>query len=803
AVVSNSSLTKVGAGVLLLSAKQYTAAQTTVTEGTLRLGAGNNTLFGGSGTTLNVERGGTLDLNGTVLYAASLRSLGTQGGAGGTINNSSTNAATLAFSSTGDTNFLGTVSGNVNFARLAGSSTVFLSSPQTYTGSTYLSGFRTYLRDDATILNTSGITVAYGRLQITNGDNSNVQITNRISDTAPVTLRGGSLLFQGLVNTFYSERIGAVTLAEGDNDLQVTGSGTVYWRADLLSSSLTRNPGTTVNFLGTNRLGQPEVASRIIFDTALPNASRGLIGAWAIAQSEHYAAYSPGTGVGIIGDGGFAGYDPVFGAGNFTQLIASPDASSSFGSNQVTALPAGPSAAAVLRFAGGAHPQLAFAVSGDLLTLGLGGILRSNDTRSASIGTTGVRGALTSSLSELIVYSNATGTQNFTGAAANALVLGSSTVTLDSAAGTAGIYPGMTVTGTNIVGGAFVKSVDAATNTVVMSVPATGTANAGTYAFGASNVIINSVIQDSGVGSPLTYVKGGAGVQVLTAPNTYTGGTVVNQGELHVNPTGATTVVIPAGGITVNGGAGGQGFTAVFVNASGAVDGTNSVTLNGTARFNFAQDTTNTLASVILNAHGGEFGSNRGVLNVGTNSILNLTGSTPFTATSSNPYLVSEVSAGRIIMTSGAKTFDIDGIKVPGVSATLTDVAPTLHISSILTGTGVSVTKTGNGLLQLSGQNEFTDGLTVSGGGVIVAVSSTPTQGGLGTLGGPLGTGSVSMAAGTRLLSGAGNFAVGNNVTFAGVPLFDASDAGTARTLTLNGTLNGLTNGTPEVNVAS
>ena len=803
AFVSSSGLVKVGSGVLQVSSRQFTANQVAVLDGTVRLAGGANTLFGGGGLTLNVERLGTLDLNGTNLYAASVRSLGTQSGAGGTVTNTSTTASTFAVSSTGDTNFQGTVSGNVNFAKVAGSSTLFLSSPQAYTGSTFLSGYRLVMRDEATMLNTSSIEVAYGRLEVANG-NSNIQLLNRFNDNAPFTLRGGSLLFAGLVNTVYSERIGAVTLAEGDSDIQMTHAGaSSFWSADLLAPSLTRTAGTTVNFIGSGRLGQPGNNSRIAFDTPIVTASRGLIGAWAIAQSEHYAAYSPGVGVGIIGDGGFAAYDPSFGSGNFTELVASLDAASSFGSNRVTALAAGPTSSAVLRFAGDAHHQLTFAGSGDLLTLGLGGVLRSNNTKSVSIGTTAVRGGLTSSLPELIVYSNATGTANFTGAASNAIVLGSTTITLDSVAGTAGIYPGMTVTGTGIVGGAYVRSVDPATNTVVMSVPATQTANAGTYAFGASNVIVNSVIQDVGVGSPLTYVKGGAGIQVLTGPNTYTGGTVVNQGDLHVSPTGATTVVIPAGGITVNGGAGGQGFTSVFVNASGAVDGANSVTLNGTARFNFAQDTVNTLASITLNARGGEYGGNRGLLNVGTNSILNLTGSTPFTATSNNPYLNSEVTGGRIIMTSGAKVFDIDAIKVPGVASAVSNVLPTLHISSILTGTSVSVTKTGNGLLQLSGQNEFTGGLTVSAGGVIVSASSTSVQGGNGLLGGPLGTGSVSMADGTRLLVGAGSFSVGNAIAFAGTPRFDALDAGSARTLTLNGTVSGLPNGTPEINVAS
>jgi len=230
-----------------------------------------------------------------------------------------------------------------------------------------------------------------------------------------------------------------------------------------------------------------------------------------------------------------------------------------------------------------------------------------------------------------------------------------------------------------------------------MSVPATGTAAAGTYAFGASNVILNSVLQDVGVGSPLTYVKAGPGIQVLTGANTYTGGTIVNSGDLHVNPTGATTVVIPAGGIVLNGGWGGQNMAAIYVNASGAVAASNAVTINGSGRFAFAQDTVNELASVTFNNRGGEFGGAQlSFLNVGVNSLLTLSGATPFTATSSNPYMVSEVANGRVILTSGAKTFDIDAIKIPGVAAPVTDVLPTLNISTIISGAGASITKTGN-----------------------------------------------------------------------------------------------------------
>ena len=124
-------------------------------------------------------------------------------------------------------------------------------------------------------------------------------------------------------------------------------------------------------------------------------------------------------------------------------------------------------------------------------------------------------------------------------------------------------------------------------------------------------------------------------------------------------------------------------------------------------------------------------------------------------------------------------------------------------LTSILTGINVSVTKTGNGILMLSGTNEFTGGLTVSAGGVLLGGNSTPTQGGNGLLGGPLGTGTVTMAATTRLLINNGDRQVGNNILFQGTPTFDLNDSGTMRTMTLNGAITGLPDGTPSIQINS
>jgi autotransporter-associated beta strand protein len=189
AVVSNSDVIKVGAGTLLVSAKQYYGGQTTVLEGTLKLAAGNNTLFGGAGNILNVERNGTLDLNGNLLYASRLRSLGSQAGAGGVITNSSATPATFVVGKY-DLGFYGSVQGaNVSFASVAGSGSLIISSLQTYGGTTYVSGYRLYLRDEAELRNTTAINLSYGRLEVNNGDNSNVQLLNRINDAAPISSR--------------------------------------------------------------------------------------------------------------------------------------------------------------------------------------------------------------------------------------------------------------------------------------------------------------------------------------------------------------------------------------------------------------------------------------------------------------------------------------------------------------------------------------------------------------------------------------------------------------------------------------
>ncbi len=722
-IVSPNSLGKAGSGTMTLSAPQFYLSTTNVLEGTLRLNAGLNTIFPSS-QALNIDAGGTLDLNGNTQYVGVLGNAFTApavSGNPGTLT-SSTGTGTFVTNMTGSATFGGRITGaNVNFGRVGGNTLTF-EIPQTYGGQTVLMGGITTLQDDATLLNTPGIDLNYATLFLSNNSGLQTANANRLSDTAPIALRGGTLQFTGRVTDNASETVGPITAAQGANTLTVSsaglGSGAIAM-ADFTAASLTRLSGTTVNFTSANVLGAPGNNARINFTTPLVTAPNGALGAWAIANSTDYAAYNAVNGIGSVGTGGYAGYDLAFAPGNITNV----------GGDSLVAvtntLPSGGATTGLLRLAGGFQNDLLFANAGDVLNLELGGILRSNNNNPANIGSAATRGVITtggaaaSGNTELIVYN-----------AANTLT-------------------------------------------------------------------INSVIANSGLGTATTsFVKSGAGTAALSAPNTYSGGTIVNQGTLNLAG-GAGTVVIPAGGLTINGGVQGAGAAVTMVTNAGQIDPSNAVTINGRGTLTLVGN--NTLSSVVFNNNGGE-----GAPTVATGGVLTLTSNAPVTVTSSNAAVLPVISGGGLALASGTNTFNVGAIQLAG--GTYTNIQPALNISAPITGPGSSIVKTGAGLLQMSGASTFS-GFDLQAGGVVLGTSSSPAQGGGVAVSGPLGIGSVSVANGTRILVDNASRTLANNVTFAGSPIFDNTGT-TLSTLTLNGQLT-FANGpltvqipTPYLNVA-
>ena len=380
------------------------------------------------------------------------------------------------------------------------------------------------------------------------------------------------------------------------------------------------------------------------------------------------------------------------------------------------------------------------------------------------------------SLTQITLSTNATASaqnQTFTAGSfvSGTTALGSAQITMNS---TTGIAPGMTLTGTGIPAGTYVVSVDSPTQ-VTLSQVATAAGSALTFTVGMSNLIINSVIADNGYGNKVSFVKSGTGIVNLSANNTYTGGTVVDQGTLNLIGTG---VVLPAGGLTINNAA------VTMLSNVGQIDASNDVTLVGSSTLTLAGGLglNNTLKSITFNNNGG---SGTPTITNQANSILTLTSSAPITVTSSNASTVASINGGFLALSSGNNTFSIQAPTLNG--QVYTQLAASLSISSAITGTGAKIIKTDNGLLQLSGQSTFDGGMEVQQGGIILSASSTSTVPN-SLLSGPLGVGTVSFADGTTLLVDNNSRIVANAMTFAGNPIFNNTGTNLP-TLTLNGAL--------------
>ncbi len=829
-------LTKGLSGNLNITSRQFYTGPTTLNGGTTTLMAGNNTLFDNGGA-LAVNYGATLDLNGTVEYVGNILSnaTGLVWGAGGTITSSS---AALLVSNATTATWGGSITGTITYVRVNGNTTT-MDAANTYSGATIILGGGIALQDNGTLSNTSSITLNYSSLSFNNNSDLFINNNDRVNDAAPITLNGGAITFTGRINTYTSESLGALTAVSGFSTItDATGGGT-YANADLSFASITHVAGAVLNFAGAS-LGSEAAAPRILVaDNGASlgySTATGVIGSWAIANSDTWAGYNPSMGIGAVGTDGYQGFDGGymsggtvttttallganvlntytggtlngFGAGKVTNIL-----NGIVGINQVITLNAGGATTDYLRFAGVAENDLAFTNPTDVLNIIKGGLLHSNSTvGSTIIGTSAVRGVLTSGgtattgSTELVIFNTALTTAQAaaavaTGAASNATVLNSNTVSVTS---TTGLFAGMGITGTGIPAGAYITQVVNGTQFTI-NYNATSTAAGQTLSF-VPNIVINSSIQNNGLGNLTQLIKSGTGLLTLTAANTYTGGTVINQGTLSLDGA-AGTVVLPSGGITLVGGITGGVATTLNIGISGVggnavgiggqIDPNNTLTLFGKSTVNLAG--TQALNSLVFNNNGGEGAPNVTTATTIPVSVLNLTSSSPITASSSNPFTVSLISVASLGLAAGTNTITVNPIQIAG--STVTQLTAALNISSPIvgigtTGAGVGISKAGNGMLQLSsGSSTFDGGVNLTAGGIAIAASSTSVAGAVTS--GPLGTGTFTIGAGTYLTSNLSTNVIGNALVLGGNDLNFKGLTG----LTLNGTVN-LNAGATTVNV--
>ena len=327
--------------------------------------------------------------------------------------------------------------------------------------------------------------------------------------------------------------------------------------------------------------------------------------------------------------------------------------------------------------------------------------------------------------------------------------------------------------GSNNPDGALISS-----TTGFLSLLGNRTFTVGDSSAATQDLTISAIIRD-GDGTPRVLTKRGSGTLSLSAANTYTGGTVVSQGN------SAQGLVLLADGAI---------GTGPLTIGDGSTDGQGArFSLNGFSQTVSALSTGATGATKVIQA-GGSTGGGLSVLTVdqsidtsygnngfirdhssasgqlaiiktgiglldfsGANATQNYSGGLTVNAGTLGFAAAANVGTGTITLGGGTLRYTPTGttsLTIPNSSITLTsatdsrievtDAGGSLTVSSSVTGGG-SLDKTGAGRLTLSsGSSTFSGGSTISGG--ILNFSNLAA----------LGSGSVTFAADTTLEAGVG-----------------------------------------------
>jgi autotransporter-associated beta strand protein len=281
---------------------------------------------------------------------------------------------------------------------------------------------------------------------------------------------------------------------------------------------------------------------------------------------------------------------------------------------------------------------------------------------------------------------------------------------------------------------------------------------------------------------------------VLTATNTYTGGTTLSAGALKVgsnNALGTGTLTLTAGSflatgsavalpnaVTLAGSVTIGGSLAITFTGAATLTGSRTLTVNDTALATFAapigqsasgfsltQAGTGLLALTAANTYSGGTTLGAGTIEVGNNNALG-TGtltlkSGTFMALGSAVTLPNAVTLAGGVTIGGSLGITFNGAATLTGSRTLTvtNTALTTFAAAIgQSASGFGLTKAGTGTLVLAAANTYTGTTTISGGTLLVngSVAGPVSVKSGGTLGGSGTTGAVTASSGGTVFPGNG-----------------------------------------------
>lgn len=738
AIAGGVPFTKTGDGKLTLTSTEYYTGSTIVSGGTLVLGASNILPNFQTATTptlqnLHVNYGGTVDLNGTNQFVATLNDNNGLQGSSGTVTNTAAGAANLYFNSAGAT-FGGVITNTGGALSLYkyGSGTESFTNNNTYTGTTNIIGGTINLVDAGQLSATSAFNISYGGvLQINNTGNQD--LTNRVNSSASYTLNGGTIRLDGSATNISQQSIGAVSVLSGVNTIAANANGN--GGAFLTVASLARSLGATVNFSGTTLgvLYNNAQSGRIIL-TSAPTLTNGLIGGWATLGGTEFATYSTAVDTSLSPN-------LVQGVTTLQTYVSTSDSTWTSVDNVKMAnnLATNPSiytlgASRTINSVNIQSTTNPITVNNPgTLTIGSGGFLSNgvaNNTLAGGVLTAG----LSSSAAELFILSNIATTitsqiTNNTAGGVVSVVVGLAAVTTTLSPTVNNTYGGLTTVNNG-------ATLTFGSNAGIIDIPGDLVVNSGAVTFTQQQQIASGKnITINGSGGAVTFV--GSGNNVLgavsfmnnggTTTPQITGGTIVmssltsqndnlattptvastldlNGSNLTVTTSGVSLMDLVISGIIQSGGISGTGAGQLIKNGAG------SLVLSGANTFTGGIALNN--GTLIINTSAAALGTGALSMADGTTLMSGTASVTPLNQINinGNVYLGGPVSANNI---------NLGGTVALGSAArTLTILSPsaTVTLSGSLTGTS-TLTKAGLGTLALTGATlNYTPGITLSAG---------------------------------------------------------------------------------------
>lgn len=279
-IAGTGGLVKTGTGILTLAGNNTYTGSTMINAGILRV-SGGHVLPDTSSVTLSNTTGVTLDLNGSSESVGNLSGGGILGGnvtlGGGILTTGLAN---------GNVTYSGVISGNGSVLK-SGTGTWTLNATHTFSGTfdshngiTLLTGTAGSITGASSVIIDTGATLTL--------DNSIGGNSNRIADSTPVTLQGGTFkLISGTSGS--TETVGALNPSSGASNVLLVHNGAPADQTTLIFSSLGMvGAGATVNFGATGgTLGAASTGPRIF----LLGQPLGFIGGWATTGTD-FATYT-------------------------------------------------------------------------------------------------------------------------------------------------------------------------------------------------------------------------------------------------------------------------------------------------------------------------------------------------------------------------------------------------------------------------------------------------------------------------------------------------------------------------------